>query len=126
MANSAGVIRLSKEFKVISQRSELHNFVAVPESKNIFEWHFIIFGLKDCDYEHGFYHGKISFPPEYPHKPPSIMVFTPSGRFKPATQICTSFTNFHPETWNPVWGVETILIGLISFMCSDAQSQGAI
>ena len=27
-------------------------------------------------------------------------------------------TDFHPETWNPVWGVSTILMGLLSFMVS--------
>ena len=125
MSDSVGISRLSKEFKKISLRKDLHNFVAVPSSKNIYEWHFIIFGLKDCDYVDGFYHGKISFPPEYPHKPQSLMMFTPSGRFKTNTKICTSFSDFHPETWNPLWGVETICIGLISFMCSEENTTGS-
>ena len=56
-------MRLQKEFKSISQRTVLDNYVAVPDPKNIFEWHFIIFGLTDCAYEGGFFHGKISFPP---------------------------------------------------------------
>jgi ubiquitin-protein ligase len=82
MSASSGVLRLTKEYKIIATRTTFDNYVAVPDPKNIFEWHFIIFGLKDSDYEHGFYHGKISFPPEYPLKPPSLRFFTPSGRFE--------------------------------------------
>ena len=104
----------------------VENFIAIPDSKNIFEWHFLIFGLKDCDYEGGFYHGRLMFPAEYPMKPPSIIMFTPSGRFAVNQKICTSFSDFHPETWNPMWGVETIVIGLISFMLSDERSTGTI
>lgn len=68
MVESAGAIRLSKEFKAIESRkeSELANFIATPNPLNLFEWHFVIFGLKDCPYEGGFYHGKLTFPQEYP------------------------------------------------------------
>ena len=52
------------------------------------------------------------------------MMFTPSGRFKTNSKICTSFSDFHPESWNPLWGVNSICIGLISFMVSDERSQG--
>ena len=59
----------------------MENFVALPDEKNIFIWNFLIFGLKDCDYEGGYYHGVIKFPPEYPMKPPAILMYTKSGRF---------------------------------------------
>ena len=126
MSGKLGAIRLTKEFKAISERKSLENFIAMPDPKNLFEWHFLIFGLKDCPYEDGFYHGKLSFPPEYPHKPPSIIMFTPSGRFQVKTQICMSFSNFHPELWNPAWGVSTIIIGLISFMNTEEMTTGGM
>eukprot|EP00418_Pyrodinium_bahamense_P011383 CAMPEP_0179127260 /NCGR_PEP_ID=MMETSP0796-20121207/60279_1 /TAXON_ID=73915 /ORGANISM="Pyrodinium bahamense, Strain pbaha01" /LENGTH=515 /DNA_ID=CAMNT_0020826047 /DNA_START=370 /DNA_END=1917 /DNA_ORIENTATION=- len=31
-------------------------------------------------------------------------------------------TDFHPESWNPAWSVETILVGLVSFFVSDAET----
>ena len=102
------------------------NFVAVPDSNNIFEWHFVIYGLTDSPYEGGFYHGKLIFPIEYPMKPPGIMMITPNGRFAPKQRICLSISDFHPESWNPVWKVETIMVGLVSFMTSDEQSTGCI
>lgn len=53
-------------------------------------------------------------------------MFTPSGRFKTNTQLCMSMTNYHPESWNPMWSVGTILNGLLSFMQESAVSTGSI
>ena len=61
-----------------------------------------------------------------PYKPPAISMFTPSGRFKTNTQLCMSMTNYHPESWNPMWSVGTILNGLLSFMQESAVSTGSI
>ena len=124
--NLSGVTRLQKEYKQLSTSTTISNFVAVPDSKNIFEWHFVIYGLTECPYEGGFYHGKLLFPAEYPMKPPGIMMITPSGRFQPKTRICLSISDFHPETWNPVWKTETILTALVSFMNSDENSTGCV
>ena len=79
--NLVGVTRLQKEFKSLVQSNYGNNFVAVPDQKNIFEWHFCIFDLTDSPYEGGIYHGKLLFPTEYPLKPPGIMLVTPNGRF---------------------------------------------
>ena len=58
------------------------NFVAGPDPDNMFEWYFVVFGLKDCPYEGGYYMGQLIFPPEYPWKPPAIKMVTENGRFK--------------------------------------------
>ncbi|KAJ2917664.1 hypothetical protein MD484_g2810, partial [Candolleomyces efflorescens] len=52
---------------------------------------------------------------EYPFRPPSIMMLTPSGRFELNTKICISFTNYHEELWQPAWGVRTAIVGLQGF-----------
>jgi ubiquitin-protein ligase len=98
------------------KRSSLANFVAAPEEENIYEWHFLIFGLVDSPFEGGFYHGRLMFPREYPFKPPGIMMWTPNGRFQTNKRICTNFSDYHPELWIPSWSVSTIIVGLISFM----------
>lgn len=63
-------------------------------------------------YEGGLYHGRIIFPADYPFSPPTLMFLTPSGRFQTATKICLSVTGFHPEHWQPAWGVRTMLIAI--------------
>ena len=70
--------------------------------------------------------GKLLFPPEYPYKPPGVIMLTPSGRFKCNTRLCLSMSDFHPETWNPMWSVSTILIGLQSFMAEEQATTGSI
>ena len=37
-----------------------------------------------------------------------------------------SMSDFHPETWNPLWNVHTIIIGLISFMCDEERTTGCV
>lgn len=43
---------------------------------NLFEWHFSVRGPPDSDFDGGIYHGRIVLPPEYPMKPPSIILLT--------------------------------------------------
>ena len=74
-------------------------------------------------YYNGIYHGMLKFPKEYPFQPPSILMFTPNGRFLTNKRLCLSMSDYHPEKWNPAWGVGTILVGLLSFMNSD-ESEG--
>jgi len=37
-----------------------------------------------------------------------------------------SMTSAHVESWNPIWGLSTILSGFLSFMTSDEMTAGAI
>ena len=57
------------------------NFIAAPDPDNIYEWYFVVFGLPDLPYKGGYYMGMIRFPPEYPWRPPSILMVTETGRF---------------------------------------------
>jgi ubiquitin-protein ligase len=66
----------------------------------------------------GVYHGRILLPAEYPFKPPSFMMLTPSGRFQTNVKICLSISSHHPEHWQPSWSVRTALTALIAFMPS--------
>ena len=99
--------------------------IAKPDPGNITEWHFVIEGAEGTPYCGGIYHGKLLFPAEYPFKPPGILFITPSGRFKPYTKICFSFSDFHPECWNPTWHVGTILVATQSFMNEESSTTGA-
>ena len=98
--------------------------IARPLEANILEWRFLIKGSDD--YDGGFYHGKLIFPPQYPMKPPGIMFFTPSGRFETNKRVCLTISDFHPETWSPLWTVGSILTGIVSFMNSDEITTGGL
>jgi hypothetical protein len=74
----------------------------------------------------GFFWGSLQFPADYPMKPPAIRMFTPSGRFITNVRICLSISDFHPESWSPLWNIGTILTGLVSFMCDNSPTHGSL
>ncbi|KAK1932393.1 Ubiquitin-conjugating enzyme E2 J1 [Phytophthora citrophthora] len=99
-------------------------YAAAPLETNMFDWHFTLRGPRDTEFEGGIYHGRIILPSDYPFKPPNIMLLTPNGRFEVKKKICLSISAYHPEEWQPAWGVRLILEALISFM--PTKGEGAI
>lgn len=125
MAGEMSVRRLKREYQSLV-KSPVDNIEAAPLETNILEWHYVLRGTSGTPYEGGFYHGLLKFPPQYPWKPPSVIMLTPSGRFKPNRKLCLSMSDFHPESWNPMWSVSTILTGLYSFMLESAPTSGSM
>ncbi|KAF8951980.1 Ubiquitin-conjugating enzyme E2 J1, partial [Entomortierella lignicola] len=100
------------------------DFAASPLDTDIFEWHFTIRGPEETDFEGGLYHGRILLPNNYPFAPPSLMFLTPNGRFELHKKVCLSITGYHPEYWQPAWGIRTVLVAVMGFL--PTQSKGAI
>ncbi|KAJ1669427.1 Ubiquitin-conjugating enzyme E2 6 [Coemansia sp. RSA 1694] len=125
MASKAASKRLTKEY-LIMKKTPTAYVEAKPLDKDILEWHYILTGPPDTPYVGGEYHGKLKFPKDYPFAPPAIQMITPSGRFEVHKDICTSMSNYHPQSWNPGWSVSTILTGLLSMMTGDEVMTGGI
>ncbi|KAJ4958155.1 hypothetical protein NE237_025266 [Protea cynaroides] len=125
MVEKACVKRLQKEYRALCKEPVSH-VTARPLPNDILEWHYVLEGSEGTPFAGGYYHGKIKFPPEYPFKPPSISMTTPNGRFITQKKICLSMSDFHPETWNPLWAVSSILTGLLSFMMDNSPTTGSV
>ena len=105
-----------------------HGFLVVTDN-DIHDVHFLMPGPKDTPYESGLYHGMMRLDNRHPMYPPTMHMFTPSGRFLPTQYpvnrkergICTTNTVFHPNEWSPLNNVENILIGFQSFMADEAE-----
>lgn len=103
------------------------NFICLPDPEDPYVWYYLIFGLEDAPYTGGYYFGKITCPPEYPAKAPQINLLTENGRFRLQKDgICLSISSFHPESWNPAWKVNQIVIGLLSFWLTNEYTYGAV
>ena len=89
-------------------------YEACPSLENISIWYAKIKNLSD-EYKGGEYLLKITFPEEYPFKAPDYQMMTPSGRFDINSKLCFSNTGFHGETWSAMWGIDQILMGLVSY-----------
>lgn len=125
MATKQALKRLTKEYKLIVENPPQY-IEARPNEDNILEWHYIITGPPDTPYYNGQYHGTLTFPSDYPYKPPAIRMITPNGRFKENTRLCLSMSDYHPDLWNPGWSVATILTGLLSFMTGNESTTGSV
>lgn len=117
--------RLQKEYRALCKEPVSH-IVARPSQNNILEWHYVLEGSEGTPFAGGYYYGKIKFPPDYPYKPPGITMTTPNGRFLTQRKICLSMSDFHPESWNPMWSVSSILTGLLSFMMDTSPTTGSV
>jgi ubiquitin-conjugating enzyme E2 J2 len=127
MASDLCTRRLTKELSALSKDPiKSPKITVAPNEANILEMHYVIEGSPKTPYDGGIYHGKLIFPKDYPLKPPSVMMLTPSGRFQPNRRLCLSMSDFHPESWNPMWSISTILTGLYSFMIETAPTLGSV
>jgi len=127
MATDICTRRLTKELLAL-KKEPINNpkITVAPNESNLLEMHYVIEGSPGTPYEGGIYHGKLIFPKEYPLKPPGVLMNTPSGRFQPGRRLCLSMSDFHPESWNPMWSVSTILTGLYSFMIESNPTLGSM
>ncbi|KAG5523628.1 hypothetical protein RHGRI_035430 [Rhododendron griersonianum] len=89
----------------VNLQEPVSHVTARPSPNDILEWHYVLEGSEGTPFAGGYYYGKIKFPPEYPFKPPGISMVTPNGRFMTQKKICLSMSDFHPESWNPMWSV---------------------
>lgn len=121
MASSQAANRLRIEYATLQKTTPNPQIHIKPNMDNMLEWHYCLHKLpSDTPYHGGYYWGKLVFPPNYPFAPPSIIMLTDSGRFTPNMRLCLSMSDYHPESWNPSWRAETILVGLLSFMTDPA------
>jgi ubiquitin-conjugating enzyme E2 J2 len=119
-AASPAARRLRREYQDLLKYNNTQIAVA-PSCDSCLEWHFLLHSLPSSTaYEKGLYHGKLVFPEQFPNYPPALIMFTPSGRFDVGKRICMSMTDFHPESWNPAWTMQSLLVGVISFMLDEA------
>ena len=114
VAGVATIRRITRELSEIQSNPSLHWTIQVI-GDNILEYHFTIRGPPATEFEGGLYHGRILLPINYPFAPPSIMLLNPNGRFETGKKICLSMSSYHPELWQPAWGIRTIMEALRSF-----------
>ena len=129
--------RLQIEFKQLIKDPNYFYSVS-PNEDNFYEWDFIIIGPPDTFYEGGLFNGKITFPKEYPNRPPNLFFTTNlyHPNIYPDGRVCISILHEGvdefgyesvSERWNPSHGVNTILMSIISlFSCPNFDSPANI
>lgn len=111
--------RLHKEIQLYQKDNFIFPNLILKPSEDIGIWYFIVYNLKDTEYEGGVYLGKVLISPKYPLSPPDFNFLTPSGRFDINKKLCTSFTSYHKDMYSASWNLSAMCCGLISFMTDD-------
>lgn len=62
--------------EALELKNATEEYNAYPLDENLFEWHFTVRGPPLSDFSTGVYHGRILLPPDYPMKPPNIILLT--------------------------------------------------
>ncbi|TFY50209.1 hypothetical protein EVG20_g11655 [Dentipellis fragilis] len=101
------------------------------DENNLFEWEILIIGPPDTMYEGGFFKARLTFPSEFPLRPPKMRFITPMWHpnIYPDGLVCISILHDPGEDqwgyedagerWMPVHSIESILLSVISLLSSD-------
>ncbi|EEQ87351.1 Ubiquitin-conjugating enzyme E2 15 [Blastomyces dermatitidis] len=131
MATSAAAGLLGRQLKQMQTDKDIPGISCGLANDNIFEWEVMLMISDECKfYGGGFFCARLTFPPEYPHMPPTMKFETPifHPNIYPNGEVCISI--LHPpeddkygyesaaERWSPVQTPETILLSVISMLSS--------
>ncbi|KCV69213.1 ubiquitin-conjugating enzyme E2 G1 [Fonticula alba] len=130
MTQIPSALILRKELQEL-MRDPVEGFSAgLADDSDLYEWDVTVMGPPDTYYEGGLFRARLSFPRDYPDKPPVL-------RFKsemyhpnvyPNGLVCISILHAPgedengyedaSERWNPVQNIRTVMLSVISMMSS--------
>ncbi|KAJ3104080.1 E2 SUMO-conjugating protein ubc9 [Phlyctochytrium planicorne] len=117
MSNSICINRLTEERKQW-RKDHPYGFWAKPDKNadntmNILSWKVGIPGKAGTPWENGVYTMSITFPDEYPHKPPKCKFEPPlfHPNVYPSGTVCLSILN-EEQDWKPAITLKQILLGV--------------
>ena len=106
--------RLLRDFRNLEHESA-QGYTAAPEADNILKWNAVIFGPDETDWEDGVFKLQMTFPEDYPHRPPEVKFTTPI--FHPNVykngNICLDILQ---RNWSSANDVSSILVSIQSLL----------
>jgi len=128
MDNSQSSLLLKKQLNEL-KKNPVEGFSAgLVDDNDIYKWEVLIIGPPDTPYEGGFFKAHLTFPREYPLRPPKMKFISEiwHPNIDRSGDVCISILH-EPgddkygyekasERWLPVHTVETILISVISML----------
>lgn len=106
--------RIQKELKDL-MRDPPSNCSAGPSGENLFKWTASIIGPGDSPYTGGVFFLSISFPPDYPFKPPKVQFITKiyHPNINSNGNICLDILR---DQWSPALTVSKVLLSISSLL----------
>ena len=106
--------RIKRELEIITTEP-IDNVSACPIKDNLFKWEATLLGPNESPYENGVYFLEISFPPEYPFKPPRIRFITKiyHCNINENGGICLEILK---DKWSPALSISKVLLSISSLL----------
>jgi ubiquitin-conjugating enzyme E2 D len=108
-------MRIKKELELFLEDPPANCSAGIINDNDIYEWDATIIGPVDGPYEGGIFNLKISFPSDYPFKPP-ICIFTTKiyhPNINTSGGICLDILK---ESWSPALTISKILLSICSLL----------
>jgi ubiquitin-conjugating enzyme E2 D/E len=107
--------RLNAELREILETPPLNCSAGPINYDNMYEWYAIILGPVDTPYQGGTFKLKITFPRNYPFKPPIINFVTKiyHCNINYSGSICLDILN---TNWSPVLTISKVLLSICSLL----------
>lgn len=122
------VKRLIRDVRSLSGDDSLvdHGIHYKHSDEDVLKGQALIIGPGDTPYSHGFYLFDISYPHDYPHRPPTVKFQTNDGvtRMNPnlykCGKVCVSILNtWRGDAWTGCQTISTVLLSLSSLLNSE-------
>ena len=107
--------RISRELQLIQNDPPSNCSAGLINNNDIFEWEATIMGPHSSPYEGGIFHMRVSFPMDYPFKPPTCVfttkIFHPN--INTSGGICLDILK---EQWSPALTMTKVLLSICSML----------
>lgn len=112
---SLRLLRLKKEWIKIQKEPVLYVTAGPKKEDDLTKWSGTLVGPSDTPYEGGIFQLEITFPEEYPYKPPKIIFKTPiyHPNISPRGSICLDVLK---TEWSPALNIGKVLLSLCSLL----------
>lgn len=128
MASSQSALLLKKQLADLNKNPVEGFSAGLADDEDIYKWEVLIIGPQDTLYEGGFFKATLTFPKDYPQRPPKMVFQT--EMYHPNIEkdgtVCISILHepgddkygYEPasERWLPIHTVETIIVSVISML----------
>jgi len=128
MAQAQGALLLKRQLLELNKNPNNGFSAGLKDEENIYEWEIMIMGPPDTYYEGGFFKASLSFPKDYPIRPPKMKFISEIWHPNVETDGSVCISILHEpgddkygyerpeERWLPIHTVETILLSVISIL----------
>ena len=108
------ITRLKNELTNL-QNNPVSNCSAGPIESDLSKWQATIFGPENTPYFGGIFNLEITFPNEFPYKPPLVRFITPiyHCNINKAGNICLDILK---DNWSPILNISKLLLSICSLL----------